>query len=227
MLQLVVLGIVTGIAFLTITSKAVKTCRDICEFVQDMSMMMVNWAMMFVPLAVFSLMIKAISTMGMSGVLGIAYYALSVVCGLLCLLCLYLIIVTFVAKRDPLQFLKDIRSAQIVAFSSSSSSTTMPVSMKVAENKLKIDKKISSFSIPVGATVNMDGTALYQATAAIFLCQIFKIDLSVWETVLLIFTTVVASIGTPALPGAGLIVLNIYSNIYWNSNRWYSINFRR
>ena len=104
-------------------------------------------------------------------------------------------------------FFKGIREAQIIAFSSSSSAATIPVSLKCAQEGLKIQKSVSGFTIPLGATINMDGTALYQAVAAIFLTQVFGVDLSLGEMALLLLTTVGASIGTPGIPGIGIVVL--------------------
>ena len=118
----------------------------------------------------------------------------------------YMIIVALIAKRNIFTFLKAIRNAQIFAFSTSSSAATMPFTLKAAEERLEIDSKISRFVIPLGATINMDGTALYQAAAALFLCSIFGVDLSNGEIFLLMLTTVGASIGTPATPGVGIIV---------------------
>ena len=207
MLQLVILGIIVGISLLTIKRKTTKTFRDICEFTQDLCLMVVSWAMWLAPIAVASLMVKAIGTMGMSALSSMALYMACVVGGLLCILVFYMIVVWVVAKRNPLIFLSDIRNAQMIAFSTSSSMATMPVSLSVAEERLKTSDDVHGFVIPLGATINMDGTALYQATVAIFLCQIFGIDLSLGETILLLITTIGASIGTPGLPGVGLIVL--------------------
>ena len=101
----------------------------------------------------------------------------------------------------------EFKDAQIFAFSTSSSAATMPFTLKAAEENLKIDPKTSRFVIPLGATINMDGTALYQVIAALFLCSVFDIDLSLGETLLLMLTTIGASIGTPAIPGVGIVVL--------------------
>jgi len=207
MIQLVVLGVIIGIALLTIKTKPARLAHDIFEFTQDACMMVVGWAMWIAPIAVFSLMVGAVSSMGASALIGIGYYMACVIGGLFGVFLLYLLIVTLIAKRNPLTFLKDIRAAQIIAFSTSSSAATLPVSLSVAEEKLKIDEDVRGFTIPLGATINMDGTALYQATAAIFLCQVFGIDLAMGETILLLLTTIGASIGTPAMPGVGLIVL--------------------
>ena len=207
MIQLVILGILIGIALLTIKTKAAKTVHDLCDFTQDACMMIVGWAMWIAPVAVASLMIRAITQMGGDAIAGIGTYMACVMGGLLCMIGVYALIVTCVAGRNPIRFLLDIRSAMIVAFSTSSSSATMPVSLSVAEERLGVKEVVRGFTIPLGATVNMDGTALYQATAAIFLCQLFGIDLSVGEMLLLLLTTIGASIGTPAMPGVGLIVL--------------------
>ena len=207
MLQLVILGTIIGIALLTIKTKAAKTVEHLLQFTQDAAMMIVGWAMWMAPVAVFSLMVKAVSSMGLSSVAGIGFYMGCVLAGLVSILVVYLIIVQIVAKRDPLEFLASIRDAQAVAFSTSSSAATMPVSLRVAGERLKIRDEVRGFVIPFGATVNMDGTALYQAVAAIFLCQVFGIDLSFGQMLLLLVTTIGASIGTPALPGVGLIVL--------------------
>jgi len=207
MLQLVILGVIIGIALLTIKTKAAKTVEDVLNFTQSASMMVVNWAMWMAPVAVFSLMIKAVSSMGLSAIAGMGVYMGCVIAGLLVMMAVYLILIKLLAKRSPLAFLAAIRDAQVVAFSTSSSAATMPVSLRVAEEKLNIRANIRGFVIPLGATINMDGTALYQAVAALFLCQVFGIDLSFGETLLLLVTTIGASIGTPALPGVGLIVL--------------------
>ena len=100
-----------------------------------------------------------------------------------------------------------IREAQLLAFSTSSSAATMPFSIQAAEEQLGVRPEISRFVIPLGATINMDGTALYQAVAALFLCQVYHIDLSTGEIVILMLSTIGASIGTPATPGVGLVVL--------------------
>ena len=120
---------------------------------------------------------------------------------------MYLTIVTVVAKRNPLVFLKDIRNAQVLAFSTSSSAATMPLSIKTAEDNLKIRPKIVRLVIPLGTTVNMDGTALYQIIAALFLVQALGIDLSTMQLAILSVTIIGASIGSPGSPGVGLIIL--------------------
>lgn len=207
MLQLVVMAIIIGIAVIVVQHKSVKTFRDLCEFVQEACMMVVGWAMRIAPVAVFSLMIVAMASLGTDALSGMGLYVLSILLGLSAIMVVYLLIVVILARRNPIQFLKDIRAAQIVAFSTSSSAATIPVSLNVSKEKLKANEDVSDFVIPLGAAINMEGTALYQAVAAIFLCQAFGIDLTMGETVLLLFTTIGASIGTPAMPGVGIVVL--------------------
>ena len=206
-IQIVIMGIIIGVALLSLKGKPTGSFREICEFVQDACMIVVGWAMWMAPLAVASLMIQAVSSIGLSALSSMGLYVMCVVGGLLIMMCIYIVIVWIVAQRSPWQFLSDIRSAQIVAFSTSSSLATMPVSLSVAEEKLKTSDDVHGFVIPFGATINMDGTALYQATVALFLCQVFGIDLSLMETVILVITTIGASIGTPGLPGVGVVVL--------------------
>ena len=124
------------------------------------------------------------------------------------MLVIYLIFIALFTRTSPVSFLNKIREVQLLAFSTASSGATMPFTIKACEEKLGIRQQISRFVIPIGTTINMDGTAMYQGIAAIFLCQVFGIELSILETVLLILTTVGASIGTPATPRVGLVILS-------------------
>ena len=207
MLQIVILSIIIGIIVVQLSSKETKSFRELCVFGQTASMKVVSWAMAFAPLAVFSLMAGILAQTGFEALTTLGLYVFCVIAGLLTMLAVYLTFVLCIARRSPLDFLACIRNPQIIAFSTSSSAATMPVSLKAAEEKLKLEGDIFRFVIPLGATINMDGTALYQATAALFLCQVFGIDLSLSEMVLLVMTTVGASIGTPAMPGVGIVVL--------------------
>ena len=163
--------------------------------------------MAIAPYAVFGLLCDITIRIGMSSLLSVAVYMGTVLAGLLCMFCVYCLIVKLVAGRSIKDFLIGIREVQLLAFSTSSSAATMPFSIKAAEEKLDISEEVSRFVVPLGATINMDGTALYQAIAALFLCQVFGVDLSASEITLLLLTTVGASIGTPAMPGVGIVVL--------------------
>lgn len=207
MLQIVIFSILLGIIMLTIPKAITKPFADLCEFAQAATMRVIEWAMKLAPYAVFGLICNITIQIGLDAITGVGAYMLSVLLGLLAMFFVYLAIVTIVANRNPIHFLRSIRNAQIFAFSTSSSAATMPFTLKAAEQNLKIDEKVSRFVIPLGATINMDGTALYQAAAALFLCSVFGVDLTNGEVLLLILTTVGASIGTPATPGVGIVVL--------------------
>src|SRR5690606_28333491 len=138
------------------------------------------------PYAVFGLLANITIRTGFDGVLSISAYAFTVLAGLGCMLMIYLFIIAVFARYPLGKFVNGIKEVQLLAFSTSSSAATMPFSIKAAEETLKLRPEIGRFVIPLGATVNMDGTALYQGVAAVFLCQVFGLDLSMGETVLLI-----------------------------------------
>ena len=207
MLQIVIAAILVGIAMITIPAKTSKPFKDLCVAGQVISMKIIAWAMAIAPYAVFGLLCNITIRLGLDALLSVGAYMLTVLAGLAGVLMIYMTIVAVITRTSPLAFLRDIREVQLLAFSTSSSAATMPFTIQAAEEKLKIRPEISRFIVPLGATINMDGTALYQGVAAIFLCQVWGIDLSMTETILLIITTVGASIGTPATPGVGLVVL--------------------
>ena len=121
----------------------------------------------------------------------------------------YALIVGTVIKKNPFWFLKEISPAQLLAFSTSSSAATLPVTMERVEEHIGVDKEVSSFVLPVGATINMDGTSLYQAVAAVFIFQALGLDLTFWDQITIVITALLASIGSAAVPGAGMVMLVI------------------
>lgn len=206
-LAFVVLAIFVGVALMNIDDEDARPLKDLAKSLQAFSMKVVDWAMKLAPYAVFGLLCNITIKIGFDAISSMSMYVLTVILGLLLLLCFYLLIVYFVAKINPLDFLSKIREVQLLAFSTSSSAAVMPLSMKIAEDKLNIPTPISKFVIPLGATVNMDGTAIYQVCAAIFLTQLYGIDLTLVEIIILAFTTVGASIGAPSTPGVGIVIL--------------------
>ena len=130
-----------------------------------------------------------------------------VVIGLILLLLFYLLLILTVTKKNPLTFLQAIKEPQLLAFSTASSAAVMPLSMKTADEKLGVSSNISDFVIPVGATINMDGTALFQCVTTLFMAQAYGMELTMINLVLITVTVVAASIGTPAIPGGGVIIL--------------------
>lgn len=207
MLQIVIGSILVGLAMLGLSKSSVAPLINLCKSGQIVTMRIIGWAMQIAPYAVFGLMAQIVIQLGFEAITSVGLYVVCVLGGLLAMGIAYLLIASIFGGTSPLTFLRGIREAQIIAFSTSSSAATMPVSIAVAEEKLKIRPEIARFTIPLGATINMDGTALYQAVAAIFLTQVFNVDLSLNEMVLLLITTVGASIGTPAMPGVGIVVL--------------------
>ncbi len=207
MFQIVVFSILMAIALVSIKPERAKPLLDLCVALQDVSMKVVSWAMVLAPAAVFGLLAQISVQTGLDALLGMAAYIGTVVLGLLLLLIFYLLIVSILARRNPLVFLRKIREVQLLAFSTSSSAAVMPLSMKTAQDELGVSKSVAQFVVPLGATVNMDGTALYQVIAAVFLTQVYGIDLTLGQLALLSATTVGASIGAPSTPGVGIVIL--------------------
>ena len=136
-------------------------------------------------------------------------YSITVLFGLILLICIYLIIVRIFIGKSPSYFLNGISPAQLLAFSTSSSAATLPVTMERVKDHLDVDEEVSSFVLPIGATINMDGSALYQAVAAVFIAQAFGLDLGLAAQLGIVTTATLASIGSAAVPGAGMVMLII------------------
>ncbi len=207
MLQIVLFAIIFGLALVTLAPKQARPLLNLLSSLQEVCMTVVKWAMLLAPLAVFGLLAQITTKIGLEVLFGMGIYVGTVLLGLFILLCLYLLIVSFISRRSPWQFLSAVRDVQLLAFSTSSSAAVMPVSIKTAEEKLGVRSSISQFLIPLGATINMDGTALYQGVATIFLAQVFGVDLGVSGLLLVIVTAVGASIGSPGTPGVGIVIL--------------------
>ena len=207
MLQVVIFSIIVGIALVSMEPKNSRPMLDLLDSLQQICMTVVRWAMRLAPLAVFGLMAQLTATIGFTAMLGMASYVATVVVGLLIMLGVYLLILKLIAGQPPLRFLKDSRDVLLLAFSTSSSAAVMPLSIKTAEDKLGVRPSVSQFVIPLGATINMNGTALYQAVATIFLAQVYGIDLSTGSMALVVAMAVGASIGSPATPGVGIVIL--------------------
>jgi proton glutamate symport protein len=214
MLQIVVFSILTGVALASIDSVRAKPLLDIARAVQELSMKIVSWAMIIVPLAVLGLLAQITMQIGLDALVGMSIYVGTVLIGLLLLFSVYTLIVFTVAGITPSEFLSKIREVQLLAFSTSSSAAVMPLSIKTVVEKFKVQASTADFIIPLGATVNMDGTALYQVIAALFLTQVFGVDLTHGQMLLLVATTIGASIGSPSTPGVGIVILaTILANI--------------
>ncbi len=207
MLQVVLFAMIMGIALVMMQPKQAKPLLELMASLQEVCMTVVGWSMRLAPYAVFGLMAQLTTKIGLNALLGMGIYVGTVLIGLILLLLMYLLLVFFITRQTPLNFLKQCRDVLLLAFSTSSSAAVMPLSIKTAEEKLAIHPSVSQFVIPLGATINMNGTALYQGVATIFLAQIFGIDLGMGTLLLVVVTAVGASIGSPGTPGVGIVIL--------------------
>ena len=207
MLSILIMAMIVGLAMAALPKESVKPLLDLLESVQKITLYILIMAMKIVPFAVFGLIVGMVAKVGVETMAGLGVYMATVIIGLGAMLLVYTMIIKFVAKRPISSTFSKFRNPQTLAFSTASSMATMPVTLKTAEEDLKLDTRVSKFVIPLGTTVNMDGTAMYQVIAVFFLAQLFAIELSIFSILVIIVTSLLASIGTPAVPGAGTIVL--------------------
>lgn len=207
MLSIVIFSIIIGIAITQLTKKEENPITSLLYAVQEICMTIVSWAMRLVPYAVFGLIAQLISGIGLDSLAGIGFYVGVVVLGLAILLIFYMMMLAIFGRTNPFTFMKNIVDVQLLAFSTTSSAAVMPLSIKTANEKLGISPQISNFIVPIGATINMDGTALFQCVSTIFIAQAYGIEISLINIGLIMVTIVAASIGTPSIPGGGVVVL--------------------
>ncbi|MCB0396694.1 MAG: dicarboxylate/amino acid:cation symporter [Flavobacteriales bacterium] len=213
MLQVIFFSLLFGIAMVMLPEENTRYVKGFFDGVNDIILKIVDIIMLYAPFGVLALMAGVI--VDFSDSLGelfqaLGVYSLTVVAGLaVMVLLIYPLILKLFTKVKYGEFFKGIMPAQLLAFSTSSSAATLPVTMERCEEHLGVSKEVSSFVLPVGATINMDGTSLYQAVAAVFIAQAFGYDLHLSDQLTIIMTATLASIGTAAVPGAGLIMLII------------------
>ena len=216
MLQIVFISIIFGIALIGIDRKFSQPVLAFLEGINQMIIKLVEMIMYFAPYGVFALIAKTISSVSgdvsqIGSILSaLLFYMGVVVSGLFIHMSLtYLTILKMFTNMDLKHFFRSMAPVQLLAFSTSSSGATLPVTMKRCEKDLGVSEEISSFVLPLGATINMDGTALYQGVAAVFIAQAIGMDLTFVDQFTIVATAVLASIGTAAVPGAGIIMLVI------------------
>ena len=208
-LSIIFLSILLGVALSSIGEKG-KQLVSFFESFNSVMMKITDWIMRLAPIGVFALMAWTIGDMGLGVIKPLAKYMGTVVLGLLIHACVTLPVLLYVfGKYSPLKFIKHMFSAVATAFSTASSAATLPITMDCLEKKAGVSNKVASFVLPLGATVNMDGTALYEAVAAMFIAQAYGIDLSLWHQLIIMLTATLASIGAAAIPGAGLVTMVI------------------
>ncbi len=210
MLQVIFFTIFLGISMLLIGEKRAKPLKDFFDALNDVVLKMVDLIMLTAPIAVFALLANVVASSGDPDLLlALLKYSGVVILGLILMICFYSLVVGTFSRYNPLTFLQKMFPAQLLAFSTSSSAATLPVTMERVEEHIGVDKEISSFVLPVGATINMDGTSLYQAVAAVFIAEALKFDLTLANQLTIVLTALLASIGSAAVPGAGMVMLVI------------------
>ena len=209
MLQVIFFTIMLGISLLLIKEEQARPLKEFFDSLNEVILKMVDLIMLTAPYAVFALLSTVIvSAEDGDLIFALGKYALTVVSGLLIMIVFYMLIVSFYLKKSPFWFLKQLAPAQLLAFSTSSSAATLPVTMERVEEHIGVDQEVASFVLPVGATVNMDGTSLYQAVAAVFIMQVLWPEGNTFSNqMLIILTALLASIGSAAVPGAGMVML--------------------
>ncbi len=210
MLQIVVTALLVGVGLTLIPREKAAPVIAVSDGMTEVVIKLVNVGMKAAPIAVFALIVKVVAVMGLDVLGALIVYSLTVIAGLLIMMFgVYPLILKLFTKVRYGRFFWAIAPAQLFAFSSSSSAATLPITMESAEERLGVSEDVVSFALPLGATINMDGTALYQGVAAVFISQLFGVDLTLFQQLTIIMTATLASIGTAAVPSAGLIMLVI------------------
>lgn len=217
MLQVVFVAIIIGIALIQIPKNKARPVLDFMEGINDLVIKLVDNIMLMAPIGVFALIADTITSVAgdnLNNVLellsALGFYMLAVIIGLIIqMVFTYTAVLKIFSNMSLKKFYQGIAPAQLLAFSTSSSAATLPVTMERCEDELGVSEEVSSFVLPLGATINMDGTALYQAVAAVFIAQTLGMDLTLGAQLTIVLTAVLASIGTAAVPGAGIIMLII------------------
>ena len=210
MLQVIFFALLCGICLSMIPPDKASPVISFFEGINLVMVQIVHLVMLIASFGVFALIAAVIAEFGSSILLILLKYALTVVIGLvLHTVIIYSLAIRTLSKTRVLEFFKAIRPAQLIAFSSSSSSATLPVTIECTEKNLGVSKQITSFVLPLGATINMDGTALYQGVSAVFIAQVYGMDLTLVQQLTIVLTATLASIGTSGTPGAAIVTLAI------------------
>lgn len=213
MLQIVFLAVIFGITLTLIEKSKRETVLKFFDGVSDTMIKMVDLFMLIAPYGVFALIAATIADFGFEILTTLIWYIVAVILGLFVqTYVVYGSLLKFLGKASLKDFFLNIRNAQAIGFSTSSSAATLPITLDCVENKMNTNKEIAGFVLPLGATINMDGTALYQGVAAVFIAQVYGFDLTVVEQMTIVITAVLASIGTAPVPGVGIIMLVMILN---------------
>ncbi len=211
-IQIIVFTILFALGVLAIVQnlKGKETVINFFSGMNDALLNVAQWVIKLTPLGVFAIVYYNVAVHGLSAFAELWKYALAVLVGLFWHAFVNLGLITYVfAKAKPWEYFAKVREALLVAFSTASSSATLPVSLEVAEKKAGVDKKVTGFVLPLGATVNMDGTALYEAVAAMFVASVYGIHLSLEQQIIILITATLAAIGAAGIPSAGLVTMTL------------------
>lgn len=210
MLQVIFFAIFFGVSLILVPADKAKPVKDFFNGFNEVILKMIDLIMKAAPFGVFALLAALVVESPNANLFSaLALYGITVLAGLILMLGVYAGIVYFSSRKTPKEFFKAIAPAQLLAFSTSSSAATLPVTLECVENNLRVAKEVASFVLPIGATINMDGTSLYQAVAAVFIAQAFGMQLGLEAQLMIILTATLASIGSAAVPGAGMVMLVI------------------
>ena len=210
MLQVIFFALFFGVGLILIPPKKAKPVKDFFDGFNEVILKLIDLIMLVAPFGVFALLATLIvESPSLDIFLALGLYTFTLVAGLTSMIIIYTLLVKIYVKIKPSKFIRGISPAQLLAFSTSSSAATLPVTMERVEGHLGVDEEVASFVLPVGATINMDGTSLYQAVAAVFIAQAFGMDLSLGTQLGIIITATLASIGAAAVPSAGMVMLVI------------------
>jgi Na+/H+-dicarboxylate symporter len=207
-LQIIVFAIFLGVMSLYYPDRS-KNLKGVMEDVEGLSMALTHAIMKFAPIGIFVLMMDVMAKSGTTAIISLSKYVLTVVVGLLAHAGFLLFVATVRLKKSPLYIIKNLGAPILTAFSTSSSAATLPITMTAVEENIGVRKDTAKFVLPLGATINMDGTALYESVAAIFIAQAYGYDLTIAQQIIIFMTASLAAIGAAAIPGAGLITMSI------------------
>ena len=210
MLQVIFFALFFGIGMILLQGKEVKAVKEFFDSFNVIILKLIDLIMLSAPYGVFALLAAlVVEAPSIELFKALALYAITLLLGLSIMIFIYTIVVQLFTKKKISFFMKGMAPAQLLAFSTSSSAATLPVTMECVKDKLGVDKEVASFVLPIGATINMDGTSVYQGVAAVFIAQAFGLDLSLTAQLGIVFTATLASIGTAAVPSAGIVMLVI------------------
>ncbi len=210
MLQVIFFALFFGIGMILLNEKKVAPVKNFFDSFNSIILKLIDLIMLSAPYGVFALLAAlVVEAPNLELFKALALYAITLLLGLAVMIIIYVLIVQLLTKRKISFFVRGIAPAQLLAFSTSSSAATLPVTMECVEENLGVDKEVASFVLPIGATINMDGTSVYQGVAAVFIAQAFGLDLSLSAQLGIVFTATLASIGTAAVPSAGIVMLVI------------------